>query len=287
MSFQRFVIVTGLSGAGKSQAMKSFEDLGFHCVDNLPPTLVDELVALCADAGVERLALALDVRSGGLLGDALAALAQLDGRGLRYDLLFLDATEDTLVRRYSETRRRHPLEEQGALTGAIAAERRVVADLRERADRVWDTSDMTQSMLKARIAAAYADDLDIPMLDVKVVAFGFKFGVPLEADLVFDVRFLSNPNYVPALRDLTGADEPVRRYMEALDTTEPFLNRLFALIDFCVPLYVAEGKSRLTIAVGCTGGRHRSVYVADRLAAHLLATPGLAVSSERRDLVHA
>ena len=287
MSFQRFVIVTGLSGAGKSQAMKSFEDLGFHCVDNLPPTLVDELVALCADAGVERLALALDVRSGGLLGDALAALAQLDGRGLRYDLLFLDATEDTLVRRYSKTRRRHPLEEQGALTGAIAAERRVVADLRERADRVWDTSDMTQSMLKARIAAAYADDLDIPMLDVKVVAFGFKFGVPLEADLVFDVRFLSNPNYVPALRDLTGADEPVRRYMEALDTTEPFLNRLFALIDFCVPLYVAEGKSRLTIAVGCTGGRHRSVYVADRLAAHLLATPGLAVSSERRDLVHA
>jgi UPF0042 nucleotide-binding protein len=287
MSFQRFVIVTGLSGAGKSQAMKSFEDLGFHCVDNLPPTLVDELVALCADAGVERLALALDVRSGGLLGDALAALAQLDGRGLRYDLLFLDATEDTLVRRYSETRRRHPLEEQGALTGAIAAERRVVADLRERADRVWDTSDMTQSMLKARIAAAYADDLDIPMLDVKVVAFGFKFGVPLEADLVFDVRFLSNPNYVPALRDLTGADEPVRRYMEALDTTEPFLDRLFALIDFCVPLYVAEGKSRLTIAVGCTGGRHRSVYVADRLAAHLLATPGLAVSSERRDLVHA
>jgi UPF0042 nucleotide-binding protein len=146
---------------------------------------------------------------------------------------------------------------------------------------------MTQSMLKARIAAAYADDLDIPMLDVKVVAFGFKFGVPLEADLVFDVRFLSNPNYVPALRDLTGADEPVRRYMEALDTTEPFLDRLFALIDFCVPLYVAEGKSRLTIAVGCTGGRHRSVYVADRLAAHLLATPGLAVSSERRDLVHA
>jgi UPF0042 nucleotide-binding protein len=287
VSFQRFVIVTGLSGAGKSQAMKSFEDLGFYCVDNLPPRLLGELVTLCGEANVERLALALDVRSGGPLGSSLDALAQLEQRGFRYELLFLDASDDALVRRYSETRRRHPFAGVGTLTGAIAAERHAIADLRERAARVWDTSGMTHAILKARIAAAYADDLNVPLLDVKVVAFGFKFGLPLDADLVFDVRFLDNPNYVPELRDLTGADPPVQRYIEALDATGPYLQRLFALIDFSIPLYIAEGKSRLTIAIGCTGGRHRSVYIADRLASHLRAVPGLSLACERRDLVHA
>jgi UPF0042 nucleotide-binding protein len=287
MSFERFVVVTGLSGAGKSQAMKSFEDLGFYCVDNLPPRLLGELVTLCLDAQVERLALALDVRSGGPLGDALDALAHLERRGLTFDVLFLDASDDTLVRRYSETRRRHPFADVGVLSGAIAAERVALADLRERADHMWDTSGMTHAILKARIVATYADDLNVPLLDVKVVAFGFKFGLPLDADLVFDVRFLENPNYVPELRDLTGADPAVRRYLEDLEQTGPFLERLFALVDYCVPLYVAEGKSRLTIAIGCTGGRHRSVYVADQLAAHLRATPGLSLTAERRDLVHA
>jgi RNase adapter protein RapZ len=287
MSFLRFVIVTGLSGAGKSQAMKSFEDLGFHCVDNLPPRLIRELVTLCERAGIQRLALALDVRSHGPLGEAADALAQLDAQGIAHDLLFLDATDDALVRRYSETRRRHPFASVGALSEAIVAERRAVADLRARSDRVWDTSGMTHAMLKARIAAAYADGANAPRLDVKVISFGFKFGVPLEADLVFDVRFFPNPNYVPELRDLTGADEPVKRFMEALPITAPFLDRLYALVDFLIPLYLDEGKSRLTIGIGCTGGRHRSIYIADLLEEHLRQTPGIAVESRNRDLVHA
>jgi len=287
VSFLRFVIVTGLSGAGKSQAMKSLEDVGFHCVDNLPPRLIRELVGLCEQAGVQRVALALDVRSHGPLGEAVDALAELDKTGVAYDLLFLDATDDTLVRRYSETRRRHPFASVGALSEAIATERRAVADLRARANRVWDTSGMTHAMLKARIAAAYSEGSSVPRLDVKLLAFGFKFGLPIEADLVFDVRFFPNPNYVPELRDITGADEAVKRFMEALPITQPFLDRLYALIDFLIPLYLDEGKSRLTIAIGCTGGRHRSVFIADRIAEHLRGFPGIAVSTRNRDLVHA
>jgi RNase adapter protein RapZ len=286
-AFQRFVVVTGLSGAGKSQAMKSFEDLGFHCVDNLPPTLIRSFVQLCAEAGVQRVALALDVRSHGPLGEAVQALEELDVAGVSHDLLFLDASDDALVRRYSETRRRHPFASVGALSNAIDAERKIVANLRARADLVWDTSGMTHAMLKARIAAAYADGPAVPRVDVEVVSFGFKFGVPLEADLVFDVRFLPNPNYVPELRDLTGADEPVKRFLNALPITAPFFERLFSLLDFLIPLYCEEGKSRLTIAIGCTGGQHRSIYVADRLAAHLRKLPGIAVSVTKRDVVHA
>jgi UPF0042 nucleotide-binding protein len=285
MSFQRFVVVTGLSGAGKSQAMKSFEDLGFHCLDNLPPRMAGELVALCEEAGVARLALALDVRSHGPFGEAHDALAQLTARGIEYEVLFLDAGDATIVRRYSETRRRHPFETAGVLMNAIASERAALADLRDRANRIWDTSGMTHAMLKARIAAAYADGPQVPRLITRVVAFGFKFGIPLDADLVFDVRFLPNPHYIAELHDLTGADEPVARYMEAIPATNAFLERLFALVDFLIPFYVDEGKARLTIAIGCTGGRHRSIYIAERLVAHLRAFAGLEVTAESRDVV--
>jgi UPF0042 nucleotide-binding protein len=287
MSFERFVIVTGLSGAGKSQAMKSFEDVGFHCVDNLPPALIRELVALCTEARVRRVALALDIRSRGPLGEATTALSELDALGIGYDLLFLDATDDALVRRYSETRRRHPYASVGALADSIEAERVAIAGLRARASSVWDTSGMTHAMLKARVSATFADGPNVPRLDVKILGFGFKYGVPAEADLVFDVRFFPNPNYVPELRDLTGADEPVKRFMEALPITAPFLERLYALIDFLIPLYLDEGKSRLTVGIGCTGGRHRSVYIAERLAEHLRETPAIEVSTSNRDMVHA
>jgi UPF0042 nucleotide-binding protein len=287
LSFQRFVVVTGLSGAGKSQAMKSFEDLGFHCLDNLPPRLTGPLVTLCEEAGVQRLAVALDVRSHGPFGEALDALAQLESRGIAYEVLFLDASDATIVRRYSETRRRHPFETAGVLMNAIAAERAALADLRERASRIWDTSGLTHAMLKARIVTAYGEGLGVPRLITRIVAFGFKFGIPLDADLVFDVRFLPNPNYVPELRDLTGSDDAVVRYMDAVAVTAPFLERLFALVDFLIPFYIDEGKARLTIAIGCTGGRHRSIYVSDRLLGHLRGFAGVDVSSERRDLVQA
>ena len=287
MRLRRFVIVTGLSGAGKSQAMKSFEDLGFHCLDNLPPRLVLSLVTLCEEAGVERLALALDVRTHGPFGEVQDALEELTRREIAYDLLFLDATDEALVRRYSETRRRHPFETSGVLGSAIAAERTALADVRARAGRIWDTSGMTQAMLKARISATFADDTDLPRLVAHVVAFGFKFGIPLDADLVFDVRFLPNPNYVPDLRELTGSDEAVVRYMESLSATAPFLEHLYAFVDYLVPFYVDEGKSRLTVAIGCTGGRHRSIYIASQLATHLRRFEQLAVTLEKRDLVHA
>ena len=263
--------------------MKSFEDLGFYCLDNLPPALVPDLVTLAEREGIARVALSLDVRVGGAFGEALAALDVLAARGIDFELLYLDANDATIVRRYSETRRRHPADGAGGLANAIERERTELALLRDRATRVWDTSALTQTTLKARIAEEFEGDRS-EKLDVRVVAFGFKYGVPLDADLMFDVRFFLNPNYVPELKDLTGADPAVAQFIERLDETEPFLRRLFDTIDFLVPLYRREGKTRLTIAIGCTGGRHRSVYVARRLAAHLAARDEIVVSVANREL---
>jgi len=243
-------------------------------------------VTLAERAGIERVALSLDVCVGGPFGDALTALDALTARGVAFEIIFLEAGDDVLVRRYSETRRRHPRESGASLAGAIADERERLAPLRARATRVWNTSHLTQTSLKARIAD-FASDAPAHALAVNVVTFGFKFGLPLEADLVFDVRFFPNPNYVPELKPLTGADAPVAAFMAALPQMDAFLQRLFALIDFVLPLYVAEGKSRLTIGIGCTGGRHRSVYVAARLVEHLRASGVAAVTQENRELVPA
>jgi len=265
MTSERLVFVTGLSGAGKSQTMKTFEDLGFYCVDNLPPALAKPTLALLNDGHVGKAALALDVRTGGPLGDALAAIAEV-AQARPVDVLFLDARDDVLVRRYSETRRRHPFASAGSLGDAIAVERTALSSLRERATHELDTTGMTHALLKERIGELFAAGDGAPHLAVSVEAFGFKYGVPLDADLLFDVRFLRNPNYDEALRPLTGTDPSVAAYIEADPFLEPFLERLFALVEFLIPRYIAEGKAQLTIAVGCTGGRHRSVYVAGRLA---------------------
>jgi UPF0042 nucleotide-binding protein len=267
--------------------MKSFEDLGFYCLDNLPPALAGAFVSVAQTARIERVALALDVRAHGALGDPLAALDELVARGIAFDLLFLDASDDAIVRRYSETRRRHPLEDGRDLAHAVARERAQLAPLRARADRVWDTSQLTQSTLKGRVRGAYALDTPLAKLAVHVVAFGFKYGLPPEADLAFDVRFLLNPNYVPALKERNGRDRPVADFLEALPETAPFLAHLSGMVDFLVPHYVAEGKARLTIAIGCTGGRHRSVYVAERLAEHLEGDGSIVVSRDYRDLERA
>ena len=287
MTFKRFVVVAGLSGAGKSQAMKSFEDLGFHCVDNLPPAMLAGFVELARAAGSERIALALDVRTGGAYGDALCALETLRASGVAFELLFLDAGDAAIVRRYSETRRRHPLAAQPQLLEAIACERRALETLRARADRVWDTSETTIGRLKARVVAAYAPAPTEHALAISLVAFGFKYGLPPEADLVFDVRFLPNPNYVDALRPLTGHDEPVAEYLLRQTEVEDFLEHLFTFVDFLVPRFAGEGKSRLTLAVGCTGGRHRSVYVVDRLAQRLRTRPDVRVEVVDRELTPA
>lgn len=280
---RRLVIVTGLSGAGKSQAMKSFEDFGFACLDNAPPVLAREFVALAQRADQPNAALALDVRTLGPFGDASTAIDQLEADGFAPEVLFLDAEDETLIRRYSETRRRHPFADTAnGLAGAIAAERASLAALRDRANLIWDTSRLTLGMLKDRIGTTFggADR----RLRVAVVAFGFKYGVPLDADLVFDVRFLPNPNYVEGLRELTGADGPVATYLEAIPDTEMFLARLFPLIDFLVPRYGHEGKSQVTIGIGCTGGRHRSVYLGRRLQRHLAESGDVMATFDARDV---
>ncbi|TAM58948.1 RNase adapter RapZ [bacterium] len=267
----RFVVVTGLSGAGKSQTMKCFEDLGFFCVDNLPSSLIAKFVDLIDQAGgrMQRVALMIDARADGVFGDAAAALSALDAAEVPYHMLFLESSDQALVRRFSETRRKHPLDRGGRLLDAIAAERTHLAPFKERADYVWDTSVMTLSQLKERVVQTFGAPSDAPQMHTSVVAFGFKNGIPLDADLIFDVRFLPNPNYVPELKDLTGANPAVEQYLESTPLTTSYLKELFRFVDFLIPHFVEEGKSHLTIAVGCTGGRHRSVFVARRLAAHL------------------
>lgn len=281
---RRLVIVTGLSGAGKSQAMKSLEDFGFACLDNAPPVMAREFLALAEQAGVVNAALSLDALTLGPFGDTLAALDELEAAGLRPEILFLDASDETLIRRYSETRHRHPFGDAGqGLQEAIAAERASLAGIRARANVIWDTSRLTQGMLKDRIGSTFAGT-DARRLRVAIVAFGFKYGVPLDADLVFDVRFLPNPNYVEGLRELTGADSPVAAYLEAIPETTMFLDRLFPLIDFLVPRYEREGKSLVTIALGCTGGRHRSIYLGRRIQRYLAETTDAIATFDARDV---
>jgi RNase adapter protein RapZ len=283
VSVRRFVIVTGLSGAGKSQALAAFEDLGFYCLDNLPPTLLPQIVTLAASCGYDRLAIAPDVRTGGPFGDLPATIAAVSANGVRPEILFLDANEDVLVRRFSETRRKHPLAGE-RLTEAIAAERAALAPLRDRSERVWDTSALTALELRRQIADTFSERPNAHHLPVTLVSFGYKYGLPLDADLVFDVRFLPNPHYIDALRDLTGAEAEVAAFLEKYPQTRTFLERAEALLDFLIPQYVHEGKAQLTIAIGCTGGRHRSVYLAGELAKHLSQDSRVDVAVVARDV---
>lgn len=268
---QHVVIVTGLSGAGKTAAAKLFEDLGYVVVDNLPGELLRQLADLVAADPVRfaRVAIVLDVRA----GDAPVILAgmrgALEGRGIRPQVFFLEARDEILIRRFSETRHRHPLADQRGIASSIAAERRLLEPVREEADVVVDTSDLSLRELRERIFAQLGADLAPGQLAIQLISFGFRFGIPLEADLVFDVRFMENPYYVDALRQLSGLNEAVRQFVLGQPVAGQFLEWVVGFLDFAVPAYVAEGKSRLTIAIGCTGGYHRSIVIAEELAKRL------------------
>jgi UPF0042 nucleotide-binding protein len=279
------VLITGHSGAGKSEAIAAFEDGGYFCVDNLPPRMIGSLGELFRHegSGVERAAVVSDVRGGDYFDDLLQVLDDLEADGLKPTVLFLEADEETLVDRYKETRRRHPLAPEGHIVDGIRAERELLAPLRERADVVMDTSDLTGGMLQRRIAEELLGEHEGGKMALTLVTFGFKNGPPRDADLTLDVRFLPNPHYVDELRPLTGLDSRVRDYVEAGTQAGEFYGRLLPLIDFLVPAYVAEGKSHLTIAVGCTGGRHRSITVADRIRRDLEERDDVVVHTKHRD----
>lgn len=261
-----FVIITGMSGAGKSRALHTLEDIGFYCVDNMPPQLISRIADLSAAAGgaLSRVAVVTDMRGGNMFYGLFHEMDALQEEGFSYKLLFLDASDGELIRRYKETRRRHPLADsvEGGLAVQIAAERKALEEARRRADYLIDTTDLSPSDLRERLRGFFLSDVPGGML-ISVMSFGFKHSVPQEADLVFDVRCLPNPFYVPALKEHTGLEKPVRDYVMNAPESHELLEKLKDLVGFLVPLYQKEGKSQLTIAVGCTGGKHRSVTFAE------------------------
>jgi RNase adapter protein RapZ len=281
-----FVVITGFSGAGKSTAMNVFEDAGYFCVDNLPPEMIRSLVELFVHKGskVERAAVVSDVR-GGVYFEALRAVVDdLDALGLSHHVLFLEAAEQALVTRYKETRRRHPLAPEGSIAAGVAAERALLEPLRSRADMVIDTTGISAAMLREKIAEEFLPRKSVGRLSVTFMSFGFKHGPPREEDLAFDVRFLANPHYDPALRELTGLDRQVVEYIARDGRLEQLYARLEALLDFLLPQYVAEGKAHLVIAIGCTGGRHRSVAIAEHLSERYRGREDLDVAVAHRDI---
>jgi UPF0042 nucleotide-binding protein len=280
----RFVIITGISGSGKSQALRIFEDLGYYCVDNLPPALLPELADL-GDGRMPSVACVVDVRAGAGLEALEPALDALSQRKVNTTILFLEASDPVLVNRFKETRRKHPLLlEAGGILPSIQRERQILTDLKDRAHKVIDTSDHTPRSLAQLLTEMFAEQAGPQAgLVITVVSFGFKHGLPLDADLVFDVRFLANPHYVRELRWQDGQQTAVMEFIKQDPLTAPFLEKLYDLVDFSIPHYIQEGKAYLTIAVGCTGGRHRSVMVAEELAA-FLRSRGYQPLTQHRDI---
>jgi RNase adapter protein RapZ len=281
-----FVVITGFSGAGKSQAMATFEDAGYFCVDNLPPEMIRSLAELFGHEGskVERAAVASDVRGGDYFDSLVKVLDDLDAAGLPYRVLYLEADDGVLINRFKETRRRHPLANGGSVESAIARERALLAPLKERADVSIDTSDLSAVRLRRVVADKMLPHGRPGKLAVTFMTFGFKHGSPRDADLTFDVRFLPNPHYESELREQTGLDADVVRYVENSDGIGEFYARLTPLLDYLLPAYEQEGKAHLTVGIGCTGGRHRSVVIAEHLAREYEARGDFMVEVVHRDV---
>lgn len=280
-----FTIITGLSGAGRSEAAKNLEDLGYFVIDNLPPALIERMASLVSGPGikVKDVALVVDVRGGEFFPDLEKALAGLQERGIPYHILFMEASEETIVRRFEATRRRHPLAQSERVIDGIHEERALMAGLRDQADLVIDTTDVNVHALRDKIHSFFAEVSPRSGLVANVISFGYKHGIPLDADLVLDVRFLPNPHWVEELRPLTGINRRVRGYVLEQPAAKEFLARIRDLLEFLVPAYVAEGRHYLTIAIGCTGGKHRSVVIADEIT-RFLQEKGFPSTVVHRDL---
>jgi len=278
-------IVTGLSGAGKTQAMKALEDLDYFCIDNLPPSLLPELLRIHQKTGETRpLAVAMDVRGKGLFAELTDVIHWLDESKIHYTIVFLECEDDILVRRFSETRHRHPLAEHGSLYDSIAYERKLLANIRELAHVIVDTSTLKPAELKAYLnQALLGGDSSQLLLSIDILSFGYKYGVPNDADIIFDVRFLPNPFYIDHLKELTGLDPKVADYVLNWPQTQYFLDKFYQLIVDLLPAYSNEGKARLTIGIGCTGGKHRSVAISRELGMRL-TTDGIKNQVRHRDL---
>ena len=282
----RFVIVTGMSGAGKTTALKMLEDMGYFCVDNLPIPLLTRFVEMFSEPEeeVKKIALGLDVRGGQDFTGLQEVLDEMDEKQTSYEILFLDAQDDVLIKRYTETRRQHPLSGSGRVDTGIAKEREKIMFLKMRATYILDTSKMLTRELKLELEKIFVKGESFCNLYITVMSFGFKYGIPQDSDLVFDVRFLPNPYYIDELREKTGNDPEVQDYVMENDKAREFLDKLTDMVDFLIPNYILEGKNQLVIAIGCTGGKHRSVTLANALYQKLGSQENYGVRIEHRDI---
>lgn len=283
----RFVIVTGMSGAGKSSALKTLEDFGYFCVDNLPIELIVKFAELTHHSGTEKhrnVALGIDIRSGQALQELENVLNQMLAMKYSYEILFLDATDEVLIKRFKETRRLHPLMQEGWVNEGIALERKELEFLRLRANYILDTSHLLLRELREEIEKIFMKDQQYKNLYVTVLSFGFKYGIPTDADLVFDVRFMPNPYYIEGLKHQTGNDPAVQEYVMSSGVSKEFIEKLKDMIEFLIPNYIAEGKKQLVIGIGCTGGKHRSVTVANRMYEELQKNNSIGIKVTHRDI---
>ncbi len=282
----RFVMVTGMSGAGKSTALKILEDEGYFCADNLPIPLVEKFadLAFTPEREYNKVALGVDIRSGREIADLQSVLERLDAKGLKYEILYLDARDDVLLKRFKETRRSHPLARNGRIEEGIQRERDALAFLRKQADYILDTSTLLTRELREAMAKIFVNLQEYKNIFITVLSFGFKYGIPGDSDLVFDVRFLPNPYYVPELKHKTGEEREVQEYVMGSGLAQRFFLNLEDMVEFLLPNYVAEGKNQLVISIGCTGGKHRSVTIARKLFEHLSGHTEYGVKLEHRDI---
>lgn len=280
-----FIIVTGMSGAGKSSAINFFEDMGYYCVDNLPPTLIKSFADLIVsqENKVSKVVLGIDTRGGGLFDDLLTSLDELIELGHTYEIIFFDCSETELIKRYKETRRLHPLAREERVEEGIRKEQKILKNIKEKANHIIDTSYLLPKDTRGILYKIYCEEKAFDSMMITIVSFGFKYGIPIDADLVFDVRFAPNPYYIPDMRPCTGNDQVVRDYVLQFEVTQQFLDKLKDMIDFLVPNYRKEGKNQLVIAIGCTGGKHRSVTIANALY-EFLQEKGHTVIKQHRDI---